>query len=148
MGWPRSLRQTLILSGTIGALLLAGCGGDDEKPADERAEVVEVVKRYQTAVLDGDGGAVCDLMTGDGKRKLVVQLAPLGVNDCEGGVDKALDLAGKDELARIKSSRGQLTESKVRLRGRRATVGVGRRYLKLKRTAGEWLISDPFTTRR
>ena len=148
----RSQRLTLVLGATLGALSLASCGdggdGDAEKPAEQRAQVVEVVKRYQSAVLDGDGDAACDLIAGVGKRKLVVQLAPLGVKDCEGAVDKALDLAGKDELARVERSRDQLSEGKVRLNGRRATVVVGRRELQLERAAGEWLISDPFPARR
>lgn len=130
-------------------LALAGCGGSDEdassgKEADARSDVVDVVKRYQTATLESDGQTFCDLLTGKAKRDLVVQFAALSpTGDCEKAATRIFDLAGRDEIAQVKRARKTLTLSDVTLTGRRASVRLdsGRR-LRLAHTGAGWLVSS------
>lgn len=119
---------------TVGSALLivTGCGDDEEEAsapsrADQREQVVEIVKRLQTGVLDKDPGLYCDQLTGDGKRKLVATTAALGgATGCEGSARRVFDL------------------NDVTIRGRRAMVRLDSgRQLKLSRSPAGWLVADP-----
>jgi len=135
-----------------GAVWIAGCGGDGQEAGptpsargDQRSEVVEVVRRLQTAVLDSDATSYCDALTGDAKRKVVTELAPLGgPTGCEESAERVFDLAGRDELAQIERARKVLKPGDVTIRRRRAVVRLdsGRR-LRLSRSSAGWLVSDP-----
>lgn len=146
-------REPLALA--LVSLALSSCGGTDEAtPPDDgatgggqKAAVLQVVKRYQTAALEDDGAAFCDQLAGDGKRELVATAAALGGPvGCKESAERILELAGRDELARIRKARRVLGEDDVKLDGRRAVVRFpsGTR-LRMVRTDAGWLVADPDT---
>lgn len=131
-------------------LPLAGCGGSEEKTSgeskdDPRAAPAKVVRDFASATLDKDAAAYCELLTGDAKRGIATELAALaGDVDCEKAAAKAFDLAGQDDLDRVRRTQHELTERDVRVTGNRATATLpsGRRIL-LEKSGDRWLVSDP-----
>jgi hypothetical protein len=130
--------------------LLAGCGGGDSGPrtgkagGDQRAEVVEAAKSYQSAVLDKNAKTFCDLLAGKAKEEVLSVAAGLGgPASCEESAKRVFDLAGRDDLARVRRSRDQLRPESVTIRGDRATVRLGNgRRLKMLRSEGGWLVAS------
>jgi hypothetical protein len=149
-------RRFSALAAVAIAVMLAACGGDEPSPrsksrerADDRREsVVDAVREYQGAFLDKDAEAICNSLTGRGKRVLIATVAPLGgPAGCTASARRIFDVVGEDELRRIEQTRRSIGPDDVRLRRRRATVrlrGTGRR-LRLQRVGDQWLISDPGT---
>ncbi|MGI8594840.1 MAG: hypothetical protein ACR2ML_10830 [Solirubrobacteraceae bacterium] len=138
---------------TAALLVIAGCGGDDgggggegSAPSDERTAVVDATRAYQDAFLEEDADAVCDHLSGRGKRELVVTAAALGGPvSCPDSAKRVFDLAGEDDRQRIKRSREQLKPGDVRLHGQQATVTLpaSGRKLGLRKAGAKWLISVP-----
>ena len=106
---------------------------------------METVKEFQTAALDRDGDRYCDLLTGDAKRNVIVDLAPLGLGfECPNVIEKAFRLMGKDDFERVRLARERLTVRDVKLTGTAASVRLASgKMLRLRRSGGIWLISKP-----
>lgn len=124
------------------ALALGGCG--TQRPATEKAKVVETVKAFQTAILDHDGGKYCDLLTGAEKRNIITRLAPLGGGvDCAKAIEKAYGVVGEDDLEKTRVAREKLAERDVRVTGAKSTVTLpSGKKLRLTKSGDKWLISD------
>lgn len=129
-------------------VLLAGCGGGEtvgDAPPGEAQAVLQTVRAYQQAYLDGDASAACEHMTGEAKREIVEELAVLEDEiSCEGAVESALGLAGPEDLAKIRRSRTELTPEEVGIDGDRATVELPQsgNDLHLQRVDRNWYIAD------
>ncbi len=133
----------LLASGNIVACGDEDGDADDARPGDQRAEVVEAVKDFQTSGTDRDAGAYCRSLTGTMKRVTTARFAPLGAKSCEEAAARAFKLIGEDEFARIKRSRDQLDTGDVRLAGNRAIVSlpVIDRPMELLRVGEDWYVS-------
>jgi hypothetical protein len=143
----------------VAALLVAGCGGDDDGGGRgtglEGAE--NTVKDYLRALVDGDGGAACDLLT-DGYRTEIVErnktLADrLGASDCEELVSKLVKRSRRVTFEREPLTKDSIEgiDLKTELRAGdpsdagddAATVTGPKRAqaYELEVTGGEWRIS-------
>ena len=93
------------LAATLAALTLAACGGEPqpEVPGGSvKDDAVDVVRDYQTAFVDGDTAAACELLSGNGRVEVIATAAALGADpDCEAAIQATLELAGQDDLDRI-----------------------------------------------
>ena len=73
----------------VGAVALtagfgAGCGGDDSSSDEQSPE--EVVQSFVDSSRDGDGAAVCDLLSADSQTQVVEESD--SADDCEGAFDE------------------------------------------------------------
>jgi hypothetical protein len=118
------------------AFAFSACGAQSE---EER--VVERVKAAHQAYLDKDGEAFCDLLTGEGKQKILAATLFLGEKDCASSVERTLDSVGPEDFADTERSQDALEPDDVRIRGDRATVSfVSGNEQPVRKVGDEWYI--------
>lgn len=146
--WVRATRWALA---ALAIALVAGCGGESDEDAARQA-----VEEYFLALLDGDGEAACDQLTGEAERSAVegftmllpeVQLSDPLVS-CPSLIEEVNDQLGADEIAELRTviEDGDFVES-VAVDGDTATAVAinpdeGEAEIPLSKSADEWFISD------
>jgi hypothetical protein len=137
-----------VLTTSVSIVLVAGCGGDANKSADDL--VRDTVVSWYSAVARGDGAKACALMTEAGRRR---DLAGGGIVVEPGGQVRAAPASCE---AQVKAAGRQLARTGlaaqvsavvvrgVRVLNDRATVTTefAQRHqsLMLRRVAGRWLV--------
>jgi hypothetical protein len=114
---PARVSAAAIALLAIGA---GGCGGADDITSGN--EVVEAVVDYQQGFIAEDGEAVCSSLSGEAKRKLLVELSSLDEADCAQTMDQVFSLMGDDERAQMRREQGHIEPADVQVEGDRATV--------------------------
>lgn len=151
--WQRS-PIAAVLAMSLCIVLVAGCGGDTNKSADEL--VRDTVVSWYAAVARGDGAKACALMTEAGRRRDLAAGGGIVVEP-----DGQVHAAPASCEAQVKAASRQLARAGlaaqvstaivrgVRVRDDRATATTefAQRHqtLVLQRVAGRWLVDG--TTR-
>jgi hypothetical protein len=148
MRWQRSPIVALLAT-SLSIVLVAGCGGDANKSADEL--VRDAVVSWYSAVAGGDGAKACALMTEAGRRRDLA--AGGGIVVESGGQMRAAPAscetqvkAASRELARagLAAQVSAAIVRHVRVLDDRATVTTEfaqrPQTLVLRRVAGRWLV--------
>jgi hypothetical protein len=119
----------------LAAIPLAGCGGDEKKPADPGAAVSNFAKAFAT----GDGATACDLLTTAARDAFVKRAQnATGAQDCPTSMKRVHDLAGSSvtgpfataTVTEVKTS-GDSATAKLTAAGHSTTVN-------LAKEDGEW----------
>ena len=130
-------RHAVKIAAAIAVLIaLAGCAGHSE--AEQAAERM---RAYESALLDGDGQAFCDLLTSEAKEKFLSRTATLVWRECPQSAEAAFNLLGPEEREQVERSRDALGPEDVEIRGPRARVTyLSGQSQPLRKVAGEWYI--------
>ncbi len=99
----------------------------------------------ETAFVDGDTSAACDLLSGNGRVEVIATAAALGADpECEAAIQATLELAGQDDLDRIARATDELGPDDVQVTGDQATVTLrSGKTLGLVKSDDGWLIDRP-----
>jgi hypothetical protein len=81
-------RATLLAVGALAlaASLVIGCGGGGDSSSDSAAAPEDVVQQFVDSSRDGDGEAVCDLLSADSQAQVVDEAK--SADDCPGAFDE------------------------------------------------------------
>jgi hypothetical protein len=138
-----------VLATSLSIVLVAGCGGDANKSADEL--VRDTVVSWYSAVARGDGAKACALMTEAGRRRDLsagggIVVEPGGeVREAPASCEAQVKAAGR-QLARagLAAQVSAVVIRGVRVLDDRATVTTDfaqrHQSLMLRRVAGRWLV--------
>lgn len=111
-----------------GVIALAGCGGDEKEPSDQKPATVSgdqrsilaTIDTLQTASRDGDGDAVCDDVFTRELSKSIEAAAKqscakevrqrLFAPDAEISVSRDIEIAGRRGTATVQEQNGNVSE--------------------------------------
>lgn len=115
--------------------------GTGSGPAEERLQIVAVLRRYYKAFIDSDGDAACSLLTSAGREILI---ADAGAKTCSDSVARLVKQAGPENVALLERTRDGLHINDIRLTGNTAIAQIGKTsQLRLVRQNGRWLLRSP-----
>jgi ketosteroid isomerase-like protein len=147
MRWQQSHSRAIIVA-SLATIVVAGCGGDEQKSQDDA--VRETVVSWYSAVARGDGAKACSFMTEAGRKRDLtaggIVVEPSGsVRTAPATCEAQVQATGR-ELARtgLASEVNAAIVRDVRVLDDRATVSAEfaqrRQALVLRRVAGRWLV--------
>jgi Domain of unknown function (DUF4878) len=119
-----------------GSILLAGCGQSDSD------KIKDAVRNYIQAVLDDNGKAACDLLTGDAAKQFVDKVkAQVKTADCATAFKTEAGTLTEDEKAVYRSA----VLKGVTINGDKAITTVQftgvSKDISLQKVNGDWKIS-------
>lgn len=118
--------------------------GTGAGPAQERQEVVTVLRRYYKAFIDKDGESVCALLTSGGRE---IMIRDGGEKTCAASAERLVAQAGKQNITLLETTRDGLHVDDITVKGNNAIAQIGETSrLRLVQENGRWLVRSPDVT--
>jgi hypothetical protein len=123
------------LVGSLGALVLAGCGGGSSDARGPEDQVRDAAAAYLSALEKGSWARACRMMTAGARA----DLGRTG-GSCARTLERGAGLNGEERATAAREVPG----ARVRVSGATATIGPLGAFpepLRLKRVGGSWLVA-------
>jgi hypothetical protein len=115
--------------------------GTGSGPAADRQAVVFALHRYYKAFIDGDGAAVCALLTSDGQKAMIIDG---GDKTCVKSAELLIKQVSADNLKLLQATSDGLHIDDITVTGNGATAQIGKdTRLRLSQVNGKWLVRNP-----
>jgi hypothetical protein len=121
------------------ALVVAGCGGDDDTAPHD---VASTARTYLRSFAAGDPATACSLLTLPARRRLVVRVRAVApARDCPDAIRRVRAAAGPVPMSALRATK----VSGVKVDGRRATAvlksGSGTQTARFTKLGGRWRLA-------